>query len=286
MTFTRWMQRAGSTRCWRLKHSMRTLLAALLIVTLAGCQNAKPPFTFLNNVKLPDMPKPAQPLSDGAKSALKEGDTALDAGDYAKAKERYLAAQKEAPENLDALEGAGLAELNLGEFVSAVDKFNAVLAKDPKRWRSLNAIAIMHTLKNQLGSAGDFFAAADAASPNNPVVLNNWGLGYAIAGNYPESVRVLERAGTAAADAEVKKETQMNLALVHALNKNDAQALIILRQNLGEAQALKNMAAYTALRGDAAASREYLQRAVAPAMPSIAPQPMQGLGAVVLPERK
>lgn len=255
--------------------------AALIAFTLAGCQNAKPPFTFLNDIKLP---KPTQPLSDSARLALKEGDAALDSGDYIKAKEHYLAAHKEASTNLDALEGLGLAELNLGEFVSCVDRFNAVLAKDPKRWRSLNAIAIMHTLKGQLAQAGDFFIAADRASPNNPVILNNWGLGYAIAGNYPESVRVLERAGAAATDPEVKKETQMNLALIHALNRNDTQALIVLRQSLPEAQALRNMAIYSTLRGDAFAAKNYLQQAIAPA--ATESSPAQSLGNVSLPPLK
>lgn len=257
----------------------RTILALLPLLFVAACQPGEAE-KFLAELEL----KPA--MNQTAAAALEEADASLGANEYVKAKAGYEVVLGQYPDNLDALEGAALSEMNLGDFTSAVSKFNKVLAKRPNSWRSLNAIAVLHTLKGQLPQAGEFFIAADKASPNNPAILNNWGLGYAISGNALESVKRLDAAVAAAKDDAVKRrQVEMNLAMVQALNQQDVIALEILRRNLPEAEALNNLAIYASMRGDEAASQNYLKQALAGRLPTpqpVIPQPA-GLEAITLP---
>ena len=248
-----------------MKHPI--ILSALALL-LGGCQPGM----------LAKMQQPG-PLPVESRQKLSDAELALKSGDFAKAEGLYAEVEKKNAGNIDAIEGQALAEMNMGKFDLAVDKFNKVLAKDGTRWRTLNAIGVLHTLKGQLPQAGQFFAAADAASPGNPAVLNNWGIAYGIAGNSPEAVsRLMQAVEAAGADPQKREQTEMNLAMVYALSGNDRAAEPILRRYLDPEKARKNLQTYAKIRRDRQQSRQLLEKSFGtPESEKLGAQPLEML---------
>lgn len=259
----------------------RCLFTMLTVLAVAACQPGEMDKFFSDFER-------NQMMSKSAASAMDEAEMEMAANDYIRAKDRYNDVLMEDPQNVDALEGVALAEMNLGEFSTAVEKFNRVLMARPDSWRSLNAIAVLHTLKDQLPQAGEFFIAANKASPNNPMILNNWGLGYAIAGNIQDSVLRLNQSIAATKDDPARRViAERNLALVYALYQQDERALEVLQRFMTPSEARYNLSAYVTLRGDEMATQNYLKQVLQGGIPEPMPVPMnsqqEGLDNLLLP---
>lgn len=153
-----------------------------------------------------------------------------------------------------------MAALQQGDLAGASDKLNQVLADSPQRWKSINAIGILHSLKNEIPQAEASFASADSISPNTPAVLNNWGLALAIDGHYDEAIAKLMQA-VEVAPTETRAQPEMNLALVYALSGNEKPAELILHRYMDPAKIKENMKFYRGLRKDQEKSRQVLQKA-------------------------
>lgn len=262
----------------RYTYTIYTLVAAFLVTACQPGEMDKFFSDFERN----------QMMSKSSATAMDEAEVAMAASDFIRAKDRYTDALMEDPNNIDALEGVALAEMNLGEFDAAVLKFNRVLQARPDSWRSLNAIAVLHTLKDQLPQAGEFFIAANKASPKNPVILNNWGLGYAISGDIQNSVMRLNQAIAETKDDPTKRViAERNLALVYALYQQDERALEVLQRFMTPSEAYHNLSAYVMLRGDEAKSQSYLKQVLQGGIPEPMPVPAavqrEGLDNVLLP---
>ena len=168
--------------------------------------------------------------------------------------------QKPKPEALDGLETQGVAALQQGDLGGAAEKLNQVLADSPNRWKSINAIGILHSLKNEIPQAQASFASADSISPNNPAVLNNWGLALAIDNHYDEAIAKLMQA-VEVSPPDTRTQPEMNLALVYALSGNEKPAEIVLHRYMDPAKIKENMKFYRSLRKDQQKSRQVLQKA-------------------------
>jgi Tfp pilus assembly protein PilF len=163
-------------------------------------------------------------------------------------------------EVLDGLEAQAVTDLQQGNLAAADEKLNKVLADSPQRWRSLNALGILHSFKNEIPQAQASFASADSISPNNPAVLNNWGLALAIDNRYDEAIAKLMQA-VEVAPPTTRTQPELNLALIYALSGNEKPAEIILHRYMTPAKIRENMKFYRGLRKDQQKSRQVLQNA-------------------------
>jgi len=160
----------------------------------------------------------------------------------------------------DLLEQQALIELQQGNLDSAAQKLNTILTKEPQRIKSLNAMGIISSLKNNPAQAAASFTAADIASPNTPAILNNWGLALAMDGHYDEAVAKLMHAVEIAA-LEHREQPEMNLALVYALSGNEKSAEVILHRYMEVDKIRENLKFYRSLHKNPEKSRQALQNA-------------------------
>jgi Flp pilus assembly protein TadD len=171
--------------------------------------------------------------------------------------------KKQPVQTADMLEQQGLAEMEKGNFDPAIEKFNAVLKKEPTRWKTLNAIGMLHAFKNQMPQSESFFAAADSASGNNPAILNNWGLALAMDGRYDQATAKLMQA-VEVAPQEKRMQPEMNLALVYGLMGKESQASMVLRRYMEPKKITENIKSYRAIRSNREKARQALQNAATP----------------------
>jgi Flp pilus assembly protein TadD len=165
-------------------------------------------------------------MSAEAKSVISDARSIRDAGN----KTRALAMLEKAPgsdKEPALLLERGLLSLETGQLDAAAD----LLAKahDPKSpdWRQHSALGAALSAKGKQQEAQAEFAKALILSPDNPAVMNNLALSYALDGKHTEAERLLRQA----ADAQGgNPKAKQNLALIVGLRGNVEEA-----QRLSEA---------------------------------------------------
>ena len=166
-------------------------------------------------------------------------------------------------ENLSALEGKGLAYLQIGELESSLDQFNLVLKKDASRWRTVNAIGVINSIIGKNEEAMQYYKIALELSKNNPSIINNIALGVAFGGNPEQGIAMLKTALDSSTDGEIKKQRlENNLALLYGISGKMNDAEKILRKNLPEAAVYNNLGFYAKLRSDKKLAWNYLSKAI------------------------
>lgn len=169
---------------------------------------------------------------------------------------------RENPANLDIAEGRGLALMGAGKVSDAGRVFSTVIEKDPKRWRSLNALALLFVTKNMIPESMAYYNEALNHSPDNAAVLNNMGLTYAIDRNFPKAVEALEYASRVSKVSPQQRQIELNLALVHGVAGNMEMARTIAGKHLEGAALDNNMGLYAHLKKDDALAKSYLNMAL------------------------
>ena len=166
------------------------------------------------------------------------------------------------PTNLDVMEGRGLALMANGKTTDAGRQFADVMAKDPKRWRTLNALGILFVTKNMVPEAMDYYAEALKNSPDNPAILNNVGLSYATDKQYPRGIEALQQASRFSKSAAQKKQIDLNLAMVYGVSGDLDTAHDIAEKYLDDAALDNNLGLYAHLAKDDNLARSYLNMAL------------------------
>lgn len=272
------------------------LLASVLCLPLAACGHMQQKATekdvarILEEMKGPDVQSVDAALLESAKGAE-------DAQNYGTAAQYYKQLVDNKPENdlfrqhyadnlrrsgkydeaiieyrkienkeefsLDAKEGIGLSQMAQGEFDSAGDTLADVMDKDTTRWRTINAIGILFTVKEMYPEARQYFAEALVQSPKNVSVSNNWGLMEAFDKNYGESIRLLEEAHNfARSNEQLRKQIGLNMALVYAIKGDLEMAEKTASPHLTDMQLLNNMGYYAHLANDDMLAKSYLNMAL------------------------
>jgi Flp pilus assembly protein TadD len=132
--------------------------------------------------------------------------------------------------------GKGLAEAGRNEDAEKV--LAAALASGRPDWQLLSAHAAALDQLQQHGKAREDYARALAIVPNEPSVLNNLGLSYALDRNLPEAEDVLRKA---AQSPQAGREVKENLALVLGLQGKFDEAEEVARTALPAAAVSSNM---------------------------------------------
>jgi len=183
-----------------------------------------------------------------------DGNTSLHVIDKVLAKE---------PNNTEAMEAKGLALMSTGEFDEAGDELGKVVKLDSKRWRTLNAIGILFAMKGKYDDAVAYFQAALNVSTDNPSVLNNAALTYAIDKQFGRAYEAFDKAKRHLdAGSPELKHLDLNLALVYAVDGKLDEAEQTASPHLSKAALYNNMGFYSYLSKNNEMAKGYLNMAL------------------------
>jgi len=133
--------------------------------------------------------------------------------------------------------GRALAEN--GDYEQALDVLGRAHTPDQPNWHILSAQGAVLDQMGRHTEAQRYYRTALKIVPNEPSVLSNLGLSYALTHDLPNAEKVLRQA---AAQNPVDPRVRQNLALVVGLQGRFAEAEAIARAELPPDQAAANVA--------------------------------------------
>jgi Flp pilus assembly protein TadD len=148
-------------------------------------------------------------------------------------------ASMENPHNKQVLGAFGRALADVGRYEQALDVLGRAHTPDQPDWRILN---VQGAVLDQLGRHDDarrHYASALKIKPDDPSVLSNIGLSYALTNDLKRAEATLRRA---VAQPGAAPKVRQNLALVIGLQGRFAEAEQIVRADLPPAEAEANVA--------------------------------------------
>jgi Flp pilus assembly protein TadD len=184
-------------------------------------------------------------------------------GDLDNAEIAYREIMLNEPKLIEAKEGYGLLRLSKGEFDKAGTLLSEVHAKEPKRWQTLNGLAIILIERGSFDDALIYFKEALKYKENNPSILNNIGLAYAINDEPENAMQALSKAiDETSVKSTQRKQIELNLALVLGVYGDMEAAEKILKQHLPPAAVANNLGLYAHLSNNDNLAKSYLNMAL------------------------
>jgi Flp pilus assembly protein TadD len=230
-------------------------LAILLAVGCGGCGTMQSATSMLTTGSAAAAPAPAargeprqamQAWAERYRATPRDPDVAIN---YAQAlrgigqRAQAVAVLEQAsihnPSNMQLLGAYGRALADVGQHEQALKVLNRAHTPDRPDWRILN---VQGAVLDQLGRHQDaqrYYATALRIVPDEPSVLSNLGLSYALSRNLAEAESTLKRA---AASRSADPRVRANLALVVGLQGRFEEAESIARADLPAEQAAANVA--------------------------------------------
>src|SRR4051812_4810313 len=236
--------RPGHLRSARLLASVA--LAAMLGVALAACKTTR---TLDDSTSAMAAVPPGDTRTDawGERYRTNPGDPAT-AINYAHAlrttgqRAQAVAVLEQAviknPKDTEVLGAYGRALADVGNYQQALDVLGRAHTPDRPDWRILS---VQGAVLDQMGRHEDaqrYYATALKIVPEEPSVLSNLGLSYALARDLPRAEATLRRAAARTRDPRVRQ----NLALVVGLQGRFAEAEQIAQADLPPNEAAANVA--------------------------------------------
>ncbi len=145
----------------------------------------------------------------------------------------------ENPHNKTVLGEYGRALAEAGEYSQALRVLEHAHTPDQPDWRILSAQGAVLDQMGRHADARRYYLTALKIAPNEPSVLSNLGLSYALSKDLPQAETVLRRA---AAQHPVDPRVRQNLALVLGLEGRFAEAEAVARADLPADEAAANVA--------------------------------------------
>jgi Flp pilus assembly protein TadD len=143
------------------------------------------------------------------------------------------------PKHNAVLGAYGRALADVGNFQQALAVLNRAHTPDQPDWRILSAQGAVLDQMGRHEEAQRHYSAALKIVPNEPAVLSNLGLSYALSRNLRQAEDTLRRAN---AQPNVEPRVRQNLALVVGLQGRFAEAEEIARGDLSPDEAAANVA--------------------------------------------
>jgi Flp pilus assembly protein TadD len=140
---------------------------------------------------------------------------------------------------MDVLGVYGRALADVGNYEQALDVLGRAHTPDHPDWRILSAQGAVLDQMGRHEDAQRYYQTALKIVPEEPSVLSNLGLSYALSKDLPRAEAVLKRA---AAAGRVDPRVRQNLALVVGLQGRFAEAESIARADLPPEEASANVA--------------------------------------------
>ncbi|MDX2307320.1 MAG: hypothetical protein NW216_03680 [Hyphomicrobium sp.] len=138
----------------------------------------------------------------------------------------------------------GMLALELGQTAKAEQLLKDAITKGATDWRVRSAHGAALSANGNQGAAQAELGKALEAAPNEPAVLNNLALSYALDGKHGEAERLLRQA----ADRTTNPQASQNLALILGLNGKVGEAKAIAERSLPPDSAAANVAYFQNLQ--------------------------------------
>jgi Flp pilus assembly protein TadD len=244
----------GHTGKARRIHGLCTAtLAALLAAAAAGCNTTRTAMPdggpYAMATAAPGHPDPRQAIDAwGARYRANPRDAAA-AINYALAlrsngqRSQAVAVLEQAsiqnPSSMELLGAYGRALADVGNYKQALQVLNRAHTPDRPDWRILNVQGAVLDQMGQNEEARRYYMTALKIMPDEPSVLSNLGLSYALSKDLVRAEATLKQA---AARRPVDPRVRQNLALVVGLQGRFAEAESIARADLPPDEAAANAA--------------------------------------------
>ena len=166
------------------------------------------------------------------------------------------------PDNKSLLGAYGRALADAGNFKQALDVLERAHSPDQPDWRILSVQGAVLDQMGRHAEAQRYYASALKIVPNEPSVLSNLGLSYALLKDLKRAEETLRRAS---ANGSVDKRVRQNLALVVGLQGRFPEAETIAQADLPPVEAAANVAylrQMLAQKGNATLKKTIRSRAV------------------------
>ncbi len=148
-------------------------------------------------------------------------------------------ASLKSPKNMELLGAYGRALADVGSFQQALDVLGRAHTPERPDWRILSAQGAVLDQMGRHTDAQRYYETALKIVPEEPTVLSNLGLSYALSKDLPRAEATLKRA---AKGDHVDPRVRQNLALVVGLQGRFAEAESIARADLPPEEAAANVA--------------------------------------------
>ncbi len=156
------------------------------------------------------------------------------------------AAAIKSPKDTEILAAYGKALVEVGNFKQAQEVLSRAHTPERPDWRILSAQGAVADQLGDHAGAQQLYNAALKIQPNDPGVMSNLGLSYALARQLPQAEATLRRANEQpGADSRVRQ----NLALVLGLQGKFGEAESIARRDLPPVEAAQSIAAVRQMVG-------------------------------------
>jgi Flp pilus assembly protein TadD len=226
-------------------------LAGLLAVSAAGCASVSPETT--GSINSPDTPRTdadwRKALAEWGpryhadnsdpKAAMYYAQALRATGQRAQAVAVLQQASLRNPRDMQLLGEYGRALADAGDYTQALAVLDHAQTPDNPDWRILN---VQGAVLDQMGrhqEAQQHYSSALKIVPNEPSILSNLGLSYALSRNLPMAEKTLR---LAAAQPKASPKVRQNLALVIGLQGRFKEAERIASADLPPDQAAANVA--------------------------------------------
>ena len=227
-----------------------TAIAAVLALSVGGCKTTSDDITG-------SLAEPRAPVTDaewrraldaeGERYRANPGDPKV-AVAYAKAlrstgqRAQAVAVLQQAsirnPRDMALLGAYGRALADAGQYQEALDALGRAHTPDNPDWRILNAQGAVLDEMGRHTDARQHYSSALKIAPNEPSVLSNLGLSYALEKKLPQAEAALRQA---AAQPTASPKVRQNLALVVGLQGRFAEAEKITSADLPPDEAVANV---------------------------------------------
>jgi Flp pilus assembly protein TadD len=226
--------------------------AALIAGALAGCKTVGMPEATGSISSAPaartdaDWRREAESLGDKFRANPRDADTAIRyaqalraTGQRAQAAAVLETAALHNPENRPLLGAYGRALADAGNFKQALDVLERAHSPDQPDWRILSVQGAVLDQMGRHDEAQRYYASALKIMPDEPSVLSNLGLSYALAKDLKRAEATLRRASES---GRADKRVRQNLALVVGLQGRFQEAETIAKADLPPDEAAQNVA--------------------------------------------
>jgi Flp pilus assembly protein TadD len=150
------------------------------------------------------------------------------------------AAALKAPKDTEILAAYGKALVEVGQFKQAQEVLSRAHTPERPDWRILSAQGAVADQLGDHASAQQLYNSALKIQPNDPGVLSNLGLSYALARQLPQAEATLRRANEQPG-ADIR--ARQNLALVLGLQGKFGEAEMMARRDLPPVEAAQSITA-------------------------------------------
>jgi Flp pilus assembly protein TadD len=197
------------------------------------------------NAAIPLYGRALQVNPDGIEAKVGLGQAYLSAGapDEAAALFRDVLDRKSG--NQAARRGLAMALISMGQTMLAERQLEAALLADGRDYRTLNAYGVLLDMEGRHAEAQARYRQGIELAPDYIPLRSNFGLSLAISGQTQEAIAQLAPLATSrAADGRVRQ----NLAFAYAMNGELENSLMLLRRDLDETSAQRQLAYFLQLR--------------------------------------